>query len=736
MRAAGKVVVLVLAAVALVPQAGPAAVRAQEEVRTMRAERIAGAAVTVDGQLDEPVWGRLEVAAGFLQRDPDEGQPVSERTEVMVFYDDARLYFGFRCYDSEPDRIIARLATHDARTNSDSVDIFLDPFGDRRTGYYFSVNARGIQFDALLTEANGMDSTWDGIWEAATHLTEWGWTAEVAIPFKSIRFAAGRPWGVNFGRDIVRKNERAFWQFVTRFDGRMRPSKAGVLEGIEGIEPGRNLEVVPYLSSRVRRGAPDSGDDSSGYEGGADIRWGPLPNLTANLTLNPDFAETEADEFNITISRFELFFPEKRAFFNEGANFFATPLNLFFTRRVGARLPDGRPQRILLGAKLTGKVERWSLGLLEARTQRTRFTDPETREVRTAPAANFLVARVQRDIWSNSTIGFLTANRDQDAGDIGSTQRVHAVDLGVVRGPHLRWQTQAAYNQNSSGGPGGVHRLLARSEFRYDSDRWQSQFRYKYVGRGADLGALGFEPETDRHSGVGNIEWKPFLDRYGVRQLFLEVNYDFAMDTSGLLHDAGSDVDLSARLQNFWFVRARLSYNQVRFFEFTPDFGRNERTRIYQEPRLIFTFNTNENRPVYFSYQLTVRKVAQFRENFHGREQRHDLGMSLRMLGRTQVEFRGQWVREFLMDRTPFQVRRLFISRVNHQFTRRLRTRVLAQAASDRLGELYSVNSIVAYDFTSRSAAIVGYNYQRSSPARPRDLGNEFFFKLSYVFHF
>jgi hypothetical protein len=735
-RLSKRLVALALAVAGLAPDAGPAAARAQEEVRTIRAERLADAAVTVDGRLDEPVWSRLEASAGFLQRDPDEGQAVSERTEVMVFYDDARLYFGFRCYDSAPDRVIARYATHDARTNSDSVDIFLDPFGDRRTGYHFSISARGVQYDALVTEANGNDSTWDGIWQAATHFTEWGWTAEVAIPFKSIRFASGRPWGVNFGREIVRKNERAFWQFVTRFDGRMRPSKAGILEGIEGVEPGRNLEVVPYISSRIRRGAPDSRDDSTGYEGGADIRWGPLPNLTANLSLNPDFAETEADEFNITISRFELFFPEKRAFFNEGSNFFATPLNLFFTRRVGARLPDGRPQRILLGAKLTGKVGDWSLGLLEARTEQTRFTDPETRDVRTAPAANFLVARVQRDIWSNSTIGFLTANRDQTEGDIGSTQRVHAVDLGVVRGPHIRWQTQAAYNQNSSGGAGGIHRAAFLSSLNRNSDELTVDVRYKFLGRGVDLSALGFEPERDRHDGSLRLEYRPFLDRAGFRQIFFETYHQQKLNTAGLSEESEHSVSVGIRFQNYWFWRVRYAEDRVRFFSFTPEFGRTPETRLYAMPRVFFSLNTDPNRATYFRYEYSRQRVAQFRENFYGRSETHRVELTWRMFDRTRVENYGLLVREFLLDRTPFQVRRLFISRVNHQFTRRLRARVLAQAANDRHGHLYSVNSIVAYDFTARSAAIAGYNYQRSSPGRPRDLGNEFFFKLSYVFHF
>jgi len=703
-------------------------------LRALRIPRLE-AQVQVDGRLEESVWSQLEPTGDFLQTEPDEGAPSSERTEVLIFFDNDKLYFGFKCYESEPDKIVARLDTHDARTNSDSVDVFLDPFGDRRTGYWFSVNARGVQFESLLTEA-GMDTTWDGIWESGAHIERWGWSAEIAIPFKSIRFAPDRPWGINLGRNIVRKNERAYWQFVTRFDGRFRPSKAGTLEGITGLEPGRNIEVIPYFSTRARRGAGSPLGNKEKYEAGGDIRWGLLPNLTANITVNPDFAETEADEINITISRFELFFPEKRAFFNEGSNFFATPLDLFFSRRVGERLPNGEPQRIVLGAKLTGKVGPWSLGLLEARTQATRFRDEETGEELLAPAANFLVARLQRDIWANSTLGFLTVNRDQAPGDTGSTQRAHAVDLQIVRGPHLKWRNQVAYTQNQATTEGGLHRVAASTEFSYETDEWEWQAEYKYIGRGVELGDLGFEPESDRHSAAASITWKPFLDRWGVRQVFLELNQDISLDTSGLTQDSGSDLDLSARFQNFWFARLRYSYDLVRFHAFTPDFGRLEPTRIYVTPRLRFSFNTNENRALYFSYQFLWRKFAQFRENYYGRGQEHTLGTTARLFGRTRLQFSGTWIREFQLDGTPFQMRRLFISRISHQFTPKLRARTLAQVSNSRRGQDFSVNSIVAYDFTARSALIVGYNHQRRSPAEPSNLGNEFFVKFSYLFHF
>lgn len=690
----------------------------------------------IDGRLDEDVWTQIEPTSNFLQTDPIEGQPASERTEVRIFYDQHRLYFGFWCYDSEPRGMVARFDTHDARTNSDSVNILLDPYGDRRTGYFFSINARGVQYDALVAEGVERDSTWDGIWQSAAILHEWGWSAEVAIPFKSIRFNPNQTWGINLGRDIVRKNEVVNWQLVTRFDDDMRPSKAGLLEGIADVEPGRNLEIIPYVSSRVRRGAFDPRENGQDYEGGADIRWAMLPNATVNVALNPDFADTEADEIDITISRFELFFPEKRAFFNEGSNFFATPMNLFFTRRVGQRLPDGQPQRILLGGKLAGKVGPWSLGVLEARTQQQRFRDPATGLIDTAPAANFFTLRAQRDIFGNSTLGFITVNRDQSPGAIGSTQRVHALDLNIVHGAHIVWSNQAAYNQNQTQPEGGIHRMSARSSFSFDSDAWEVAGVYQYTGRSFDVSDIGFQPETDRHFAAAAIEWKPFINRNGIRQLFFEVEQVTNLDTSGLTQDSDSGAELAVDFTNFWTAGAQYSYSLVRFNEFTPTFGRLPNTRIYVTPGVRLFVESNDNRPVSFAYEFEWEKFAQFGENFYGRGYAHEFALTARMFDRTRLEFRGEYIREFLLDGTPFQIRRLFVTRLAHQFSRKWRARILGQLANDRRGQEFNVNSLVGYDFTARSAFFVGYNFQRQSPGQPGDLGHELFFKFSYLFQF
>lgn len=360
--------------------------------------------VHIDGKLDEPVWSQLTPITDFTQTNPDLGAPVSEKTEAFIFYDDEKIYFGFRCYDSEPGKMVHRYGAHDAFTNSDSVNVLIDTFHDRRTGYFFSLNSRNSQYDATARESGQSgdfgsyyDATWDGIWESATSIESWGWSAEIAIPFKSIRVsrATQQIWGLNLGRDIVRKNENSWWVPVSRFDGTARPSKAGDLTGLENVKVGRNLELIPFVSTSYRQAPWMPQHAGATGTGGLDARYGITQNFTLSFTANPDFADTEADEFTSQISRYEIFFPEKRKFFTEGSNYFTTPLGIFFSRRVGSILSDGEPQRILEGAKLTGKAGPWTVGALEAVTQRTDFIDPTSGFHDVAPAALFSVVRVQ-----------------------------------------------------------------------------------------------------------------------------------------------------------------------------------------------------------------------------------------------------------------------------------------------------------------------------------------------------
>ena len=709
----------------------------------LRIRRVASPDIHLDGNLDEPVWQSIPPVTKLVQTTPVEGGEPSQRTEARFFYDENNFYLGFRCFD-DPKKVVRRLASHDGMSGSDSMDFLIDTFHDRRTGYWFSLTAAGVQFDGTVNEASGLggfesiDMSWDGIWHSAVAQHEWGWSAEIIIPFKSIRVSSAKTqeWGFNFGREITRNNEFDYWAPVPRFEQVMKPSRAGTLTGIEGVRVGRNLELVPFTSFawRGQGGQPQLRGFSG--NGGLDARYGLSQNLTLNLTVNPDFADTEADEFTSQISRFEIFFPEKRKFFTEGSNYFTTPLELLFTRRIGTRLPDGQPQRILEGSKITGKTGPWTIGATQAVTQSSDYIDPSTGLRGTAPGALFGVLRLQHDLFRNSAIGFTTVNRRQGAGDFGENEGSHAMDLSILSGPHLRWNSQVGVNTNDTyRGIDGQH-MMAYSDFSYTSDLWDYEVGTKFLGRSTDFSFTGFEPETDRMTGWSEATWKPFINRYGIRQLFVHANFDDANGTHGEIEDSGADLQFKAQFKNFWQATAWGSYERTRFYDFTPDFQRLATMRLYRYPRWNFELDTNETRAVTLKLIYEQRKTVQYDENFFGHQKMLQASTNTRIGRHLRWDLSGVYIREYLASGIHFQNRRFLVSRWNYQFTNKLRARVLAQYAGDRHGHNIFINSLFAYDFTARSALYIGYNRQNHNLLDPSDLGNQFFVKMSYLFGF
>lgn len=368
-------------------------------VREVHAFRLTSP-VAIDGMLTEPVWQQAEPSEGFVQGDPIEGGPPSQRTEVRVAYDDDALYIGARLYDTAPDSIVALLARRDVAAASDRFYVFLDPYFDRRSGYYFMVNAAGTQYDGTLFNDDWDDSSWDGVWEGKPHRDERGWTLEMRIPYSQLRFqkAPEFRWGINFRRSIPRRNEEDYLVFRPRKESGF-VSRFPALTGMENLNPGRALEVLPYVTTQAeyRRPAPlDPFHDGSRYTpaGGGDLRMPVGSRLTLNATANPDFGQVEVDPAVVNLSDYESFFEEKRPFFvenasvfgcgNEGANdywnFNWQDPKFFYTRRIGRAPQRGidpgisfadvpRATRILGAAKVTGKVAPgWNFGTLHAVT--------------------------------------------------------------------------------------------------------------------------------------------------------------------------------------------------------------------------------------------------------------------------------------------------------------------------------------------------------------------------------
>jgi hypothetical protein len=285
--------------------------------------------LALDGKLSESSWKDEYAISTFVQRDPKEGSPATEKTFVDVLYDDDAIYIGARMYDSDPSKIEARLGRKDVTLTSDAFYVFIDPFHDKRTGYYFGVNAAGTHYDGTLMNDTWDDNSWDGVWEGKTAIDEKGWTAEIRIPYSQLRFEKSDQyrWGINFKRIISRKNESAFLVYTPK-NGSGFVSRFPSLVGMENIQPKRTLEVIPYFTSRGEFLDHESGDpfnDGTGFGAGAggDARVGIGTNLTLNATVNPDFGQVEVDPAVVNLSDVETFYPEKRPFFVEGSNNFA-----------------------------------------------------------------------------------------------------------------------------------------------------------------------------------------------------------------------------------------------------------------------------------------------------------------------------------------------------------------------------------------------------------------------------
>jgi len=464
-----------LAAAAPADDAAPL-VHGAPEVRAARA----GGPISIDGRLDEDAWAAAPVAAGFRQREPQEGAPATEPTELRVLYDEGALYVGARLHDDAPDHIVRQLSRRDQVADADSFSVFLDPHHDHRTGVEFQVSAAGVQRDAAIYDDNFETDAWDAVWESAVTRDECGWTVEMRIPLSQLRFRAGdgHAWGINARRLVHRKTEESWLALVPRTENGLA-SRMAHLQGIEGLAPPRHLELLPYASAREERVAPvragDPFNDGSRELGsaGIDFKYGLTSSLALVGAINPDFGQVEVDPAVVNLTAYETFFDEKRPFFTEGGDvfthfaksgasdywsFFYPEPQIFYSRRIG-RAPQGRPTGVyvdtpvaatILGAvKLTGRTPGgWTVGVVEAVTGRedARLADGPARSTfEVEPLTNYFVARAQRGLGRRGAIGFLgtAVNRSLPESALGELlvgqAYVGGVDGHVFLDGHRDW---------------------------------------------------------------------------------------------------------------------------------------------------------------------------------------------------------------------------------------------------------------------------------------------------------
>lgn len=551
--------------------------RESSDRATVRATRIVEP-IVVDGRLEEGVYTHTEAIAGFVQQEPHEGEPSTEKTEVWVLYDDKNVYIAARCWDSEPDREIATEMRRDGNSINDneSFAVLLDTFHDRRNGFLFQAALAGGMSDAYITDERDFNRDWNTVWDAHADRVEDGYTVEMVIPFKSLRYAAGNDqiWGINFKRVIRWKNETTFLMPIPAALGRRgmnKVSAAATLVGIQTPRNSRTLELKPYAISGVTtlrpRGSLALNDPR--FDRGFDAKIGVAGGLIADLSYNTDFAQVEEDEQQVNLTRFNQVFPEKREFFLEGQGIFSfgglqnqprsaggggsgaagsTQANpnpndvpvMFFSRRIG--LGPAGPVPINVGARMSGKVGRYSIGLIDIKTGDAQGAPGQA----ALPSTNFGVVRVKRDILSRSAIGVLFTNRSTSTLGQGRAQSfgadgVFSLYQNVTISTFAAKTTQPDRSGDS---------LSYRGQFDYNANRYGLQVERLFVDTNfnPDIGFLRRQAFS-RDSAFVRFSPRPKSIR-SVRKFTWDGQFDYTTSPSGQLESRLAQVGFRSEFQN------------------------------------------------------------------------------------------------------------------------------------------------------------------------------------------
>ncbi len=510
---------LVAFAISCLFWAGPAKAQSAGESGVVRPVRI-DTAPRIDGLLDEALWAEIEPITDFRQWEPDNGAPPTERTEVRICYDDRYLYVGVRAYDSEPDQIIARSFERDRQIDQDdSIYIDIDSLNDNRNAVGFGTNVIGTKSDYELSEDRTINMAWDTIWYTEANVDELGYTLEIAIPFFSLRFQPDDEieMGVNIERYIRRKNERANWPYMSRDYDYYSISQYARMTGLQGIQRGVNLEIKPYGVGGYSQVPEERGWDA---DAGLDVKWGITPNLTADLTLNPDFAQVESDNLRINLTRFSLFFPERRDFFLQSADLFRFGLprdvEVFFSRRIGIIGREEIP--IIGGVRTYGLAGKTNVGLMTMQTGSSGAFASE----------NFSVVRVKQNVLGRSYIGGIFTSRQ---GNSTFEDMTWGGDFNFRFGVNTLVEGSVARSNRPGSDSGDWFGNVAASQ---NVDRYDWEVRYTDVGDGFEPG-IGFVRRQDQRALNTSAHYKPRPDWRGVRQLSFGLDYQRVEDHDRIL---------------------------------------------------------------------------------------------------------------------------------------------------------------------------------------------------------
>jgi hypothetical protein len=537
------------------PPAPPAVVTRDTEGRVTIRSNFLVEPIVLDGQLTESVYEEIPSISGFIQQEPREGEPATEKTEVWVFHDETNIYVAARCWDSHPERMVANELRRDNTNidNNENFAVIFDTFYDRRNGFLFHTNPLGAIADGQVTDEGNLNTDWNTVWYVKTGLWSDGWAVEIAIPFKSLRYqgAENELWGINFRRIVQWKNE---WSYLTHvpnaygWQGIQKLSTAGTLVGHQPPRQALNLELKPYVTGGVRTDLAADVPYTNDVDGevGFDLKYGLTRGLTADFTYNTDFAQVEADEQQVNLTRFGLFFPEKRDFFLEGKDVFGfagvsasrgsdnAPV-MFFSRQIG--LDDDLVVPINAGGRVTGRAGAYTLGALAIQTD-----DVSDLGV---PTTDFGVFRLKRDVLRRSNIGAIGTYRSP-ATDIDGANKLVGLDGNFAFYENVDITTYYArsFTPESTGKDASY-----RGRFQYGGDRYGLELDRLVVEENFNP-EIGFVRREDIAQSLAKARFSPRPQGIqAVRKFSFETGVDYIENGAGLLESRQVELQFNTELE-------------------------------------------------------------------------------------------------------------------------------------------------------------------------------------------
>ena len=703
----------------------------------------------IDGKLDDPAWQKAKPVSGFIQLVPDRAKPATDDTAFYIAYDPHHLYVAFRCYDESPDKVVNRIVRRGGNIyDSDVISFFMDPHHDHRTGYKFATTPGGVQSDAYRFDDIRSDSSWRGIWWLETGVDEQGWIAEFKIPFANFRFPdkSEQVWGFDVERVHRRKDEVTVWKQMTQAGATTRMSDLGLMVGLKDIGGAKPFEISPYLLGGVSD--KESLDGQLGT--GLDVQYNLTSTLKTNVTVNPDFAQVEADQLEINLTRFPTRFPERRPFFVEGNSFFETPLELFYSRRIG------REGDILWGGKMTGKVGSYSLGVLGSQTGN--FGALEIgQESESKEEALYSTVRLKKDILQRSTVGLLFANKEHlDEEDGYGRVGGFDTDLFFLKTYRLSGQYAMSFNPSEDPENENPRNKAYLVELAQSNYLWNARVRLERIDPLFEANETGFL-RKERYRGWQQMNFMgTYIPQFGPHRAAFQVRGRVSQDlfTDTYFDDwEGDNPDLTLSPE---FDEDSISWNFNAGADWRPtesfwegigvSYGRSrevELTEVFTTDGYEFSLLTNTSRPVSVGLDAGIGNYFNFSRQAVGKQRLLSLSTTIRPQSNFTIDLESGYALSLTQDDTIDG--RYFTSslRVTYLFTRDLFLRVFTQAGRERTAfdqieteENYLVSTLFGWEYSPKSHIFLAYNEDWRTNKGELQLGDRVVvFKISYLWN-